>query len=149
MSEWVSVCLSVCLSECQKKLESGITMASVNRMDSNFFVWLRVGLLYVGDNMPKNNFGPKNIFLGAQKFLGGRNFFWVRKDFWVRKIFGSEAGARIIQPPVDIWPLLTDSFFYRQTLTHSDRQTLLLIGRASATPRALQKYNYDVVYVNM
>ena len=37
----------------QEQLQSGITMASVIRIDSNFFVWLRVCLLYVGDNMPR------------------------------------------------------------------------------------------------
>ena len=28
-------------------------MASVNRIDSNYFLWLRVCLLYVGDNIPR------------------------------------------------------------------------------------------------
>ena len=36
----------------QEQLQSGITMASVNRIDSNFFVWLRVCLLYMVNNVP-------------------------------------------------------------------------------------------------
>ena len=66
ISQRFFVCLmfDVCLFDVCKvwqncpQLQSGIMMASVNRIDSNFFVWLRVGLLYVGDNMPPKNFGP-------------------------------------------------------------------------------------------
>ena len=55
MSCLVSSCFFVTVSPpswtTQEQLQSGITMASVNRIDSNFFLWLRVCLLYVGDNM--------------------------------------------------------------------------------------------------
>ena len=51
------VCLFVTVSPpswtTQEQLQSGITMASVNRIDSNFFLWLRVCLLYVDDNIPR------------------------------------------------------------------------------------------------
>ena len=52
------VCLFVCLFVglsplAHEQLQSAITMASVNRIDSIFFVWLRVCLLFVGDNMPR------------------------------------------------------------------------------------------------
>ena len=56
-------CMCVWSSPCswatQEQLQSAITMASVNRIDSNFFVWLRVCLLYVGARTPWTPRGPR------------------------------------------------------------------------------------------
>ena len=50
---FIYLLVPTCSWATQEQLQSAITMASVNRIDSNFFVWLRVCLLYVGDNMPR------------------------------------------------------------------------------------------------
>ena len=59
----VSSCLlcHTCSWATQEQLQSGITMASVNRIDSNFFVWLRVCLLYVVDSLSR----ALRLFIGG------------------------------------------------------------------------------------
>ena len=67
------VCMSPCSWATQEQLQSAITMASVNRIDSIFFVWLRVCLLYVGDNMPRAPHARAVLWRHVQK-LALRNF---------------------------------------------------------------------------